>query len=154
MENKQQQAVWFPPPFFFSFRKLLSYAREMQVHPQQSSHMIRNLFAREGSSFPPLRSRICLRETRKEKGVLLGDREGIKASWQAHGLEMSPIKKTWTHLTLIWKSGAVTVHSLIWETSTIILEIIKILVEWIFWSCLRFPFSHYWQKLHLWIFLF
>lgn len=42
--------------------------------------MIRNLFAREGSSFPPLRSRICLRETRKEKGVLLGDREGIKAS--------------------------------------------------------------------------
>lgn len=152
MEDEERPAVWCFPFFFFYLQEIALLCKRTASSPTAEQSYDKSV-CRRGRLISPLRSCICLREARRES-IFLGDSEGIKASWQAHGLEMSPIKKTWTCLTLIGKSRAVTVHALIWETSTITLEIIKILGEWVFWFCLWFPFSHYWQKPHLWIFLF
>lgn len=80
--GSSEQSDFFPPRFL-SLRKLLSYARGMQVHPRQSSHMIRNLFARERGSFPLSEAALVGGRQGERKWFfffLLGDTAGIKAS--------------------------------------------------------------------------
>lgn len=156
MENEERPAVWFPPPPFFLPWGNCSLMQEKCefTHSGASSHVIRNPFAREGVSFSLSEAAFVWGKHERE-GIFLGDSKGIKASRRAHGLDMSPIKKPpRTHLTLVGKPGAVVIHSLIWEISTVTPEIIKILGnEFSGFACdFHFLLTDR-KKLHLWIFL-
>lgn len=144
-----------PPPFFLPWGNCSLMQEKCEfTHSGASSHVIRNPFAREGVSFSLSEAAFVWGKHERE-GIFLGDSKGIKASRRAHGLDMSPIKKPpRTHLTLVGKPGAVVIHSLIWEISTVTPEIIKILGnEFSGFACdFHFLLTDR-KKLHLWIFL-